>query len=168
VPAKTLNSALADSYAELLRLARARLAHEAAPISAGTLVHELWLGLQGRSDLRFENRAAFMAYAGRAMRSLLVDMARERLAHKRHADLQTLTIGTEMADAAATPEQTLALNEALDRLGALDARLLQVAELRAVMGLPVEEIAVLLDCSTATVKRDWQRAKAFLHGALAA
>lgn len=164
----SLHSALAASYDDLLRLARTRLAREQAPISAGTLVHELWLDLQGRGELRFANRAAFLAYAGKAMRSLLVDMARERLARKRKVELQSLTVGAELADAAATPEQTLALSQALERLGALDARLLQVAELRAVMGLPIEEVAELLDCSQATVKRDWQRAKAFLHGVLRA
>ncbi len=157
----------AQHYAQLLALARARLSREQAPISAGTLVHELWLDLQSREGLRFENRTAFLAYAGKAMRSLLVDMARERLARKRHAELQSLTLGEELADAAATPEQTLALTQALERLGALDARLLQVAELRAVIGLEVDEVAQVLECSVATVKRDWQRAKAFLHGVLA-
>jgi RNA polymerase sigma factor (TIGR02999 family) len=164
----SLHSALAASYDDLLRLARARLAREQAPISAGTLVHELWLDLQARGELRFASRAAFLAYAGKAMRSLLVDMARERLARKRKAEVLSLTVGDELADAAATPEQTLALSQALERLGALDARLLQVAELRAVMGLPIDEVAELLDCSPATVKRDWQRAKAFLHGVLRA
>lgn len=157
---------MADNYNELLRLARARLSRERTPMSAGTLVHELWLELQGRSGLVFDSRAAFLAYAGKAMRSLLVDMARERVAHKRHAEWQTLTLGVELADAAATPEQTLALSQALERLGALDARLLQVAELRAVMGLSVEEVAQVLACSVPTVKRDWQRARAFLHGVL--
>jgi RNA polymerase sigma factor (TIGR02999 family) len=162
----SLHAALAASYDDLLRLARARLAREQAPISAGTLVHELWLDLQARGELHFANRAAFLAYAGKAMRSLLVDMARERLARKRQGVQHGLTLGEELADAAATPEQTLALSQALERLGALDARLLQVAELRAVMGLPIDEVARLLDCSEATVKRDWQRAKAFLHGLL--
>ena len=163
---RTVNGAFEEAYAELLRMARSRLAGERAPISAGTLAHELYLELQQRADLRFANRAAFLAYAGRAMRSLLVDMARERLAQKRHGEHLPLTLGIEVADAGGTPEQVLALSQAFERLGQLDARLLQVAELRAVMGLDVGEVAQLLQLSEPTVKRDWQRAKAFLHGLL--
>lgn len=162
---QTLVSAFRDAYPELLRLARSRLAREQSAISTGTLAHELYLGLQHRGDLRFGSRAQFMAYAARAMRSLLVDMARERLAAKRHGELLPLTLH-DVADTAGTPDQLLALNQALERLGQVDARLLQVAEMRAVLGLEVSEIALALAVSEATIKRDWQRAKAFLHDAL--
>lgn len=164
---KTINSAFDDAYPELLRLARARLAREWAPISAGTLAHELYLGLQGRAELRFASREAFLGYAARAMRTLLVDMARERLAQKRQAELLPLTLGHDVADlGAGSPEQLLALNQALERLGQIDARLLRVAEMRAVMGMEVSEIALALEISEPTVKRDWQRAKSFLHDTL--
>ena len=164
---RTIGSAFGDGYAELLRLARARLAREQTPVSAGTLAHELYLSLQDRDDLRFASRAEFLSYAGRAMRSLLVDMARERLATKRHAELLPLTLGHDMADrGSGTPEQLLALNQMLERLGQLDRRLLEVAEMRAVLGLEVAEIAATLNISEPTVKRDWRRAKAFLQSAL--
>jgi RNA polymerase sigma factor (TIGR02999 family) len=160
---RTIGTAFEQLYPELLRLARARLAREQAPISTGTLAHELYLGLRERSDLRFASREAFLAYASRAMRHLLVDMARERQAQKRHADLVPLTLGEEVADrGSGTPEQLLALNQALERLGSIEPRLLQVAELRAVLGLEVPEVAQVLGLSEPTVKRDWQRAKAFL------
>ncbi len=163
----TIGSAFEDGYHELLRLARARLAREQAPISAGTLAHELYLDLQGRRDLRFESRGQFLAYASRAMRSLLVDMARERLAAKRHAELLPLTVGEDVVDrGAGTPEQLLAVNQAIERLGALDERLLRVAEMRAILGMEVPEVAAALGISEPTVKRDWQRAKAFIVGVL--
>jgi RNA polymerase sigma factor (TIGR02999 family) len=166
---RTLGSAFGDAYPDLLKLARARLAREQAPVSAGTLAHELYLGLAGRDDLRFANRAQFLAYAARAMRSLLVDMARERLAAKRQAELLPLTLSShDLADAAASPERWLALSAAFERLGRIDERLLRVAEMRAVLGLEVAEIALALGVSEPTVKRDWQRAKAFLHEALGA
>jgi RNA polymerase sigma factor (TIGR02999 family) len=159
-----IDGAFTDAYPELMRLARARLAREQAPISTGTLAHELYLDLQRRDDLRFGSRPEFMAYASRAMRSLLVDMARERLAAKRHAELVPLTLANEVADGGSgSPEQLMALNQALERLGQVDARLLQVAEMRAVLGLEIPEIALALRISEPTVKRDWQRAKAFLH-----
>ena len=164
---RPIDSAFGTHYAELLRLARQRLASERAPISAFTLAHELYLSLLDRSELKFGTREAFLAYAGRAMRSLLVDMARERLALKRQAELLPLTLGGEAADlGAGTPEQLLALNQAFERLGRVDPRLLQVAEMRAVLGMDVPEVALALEVSEPTVKRDWQRARAFLHAEL--
>lgn len=161
-----LARAFEDAYPDLLRLARSRLHQERAPISTRTLVHDLYLGLQHRSDLRFGSRGEFLAYAGKAMRHLLVDMARERLAQKRDAELLPLTLGEEVADHGATPEQILFLNQVLERLGRIDARLLQVAEMRAVLGLEVPEVALALGISEPTVKRDWQRARAFIYESL--
>ena len=154
------------NYADILRLARARLSRERSPISTVTLAHELYLSLRDRNNLKFGSAAEFMAYASRAMRSLLVDMARERLAQKRFADLLPLTVGVAAPDLAGTPEQLIALDDALSRLGAAEPRLMQVAELRVVMGMQVHEIADALGVSEPTVKRDWQRARAFLHDAL--
>lgn len=160
-------AAFSGAYTEVLRLARLRLASEQAPISAYTLTHELYLQLQHRDDLRFGSRQAFLAYTARAMRSLLVDMARERLAAKRHAELVPLTVSSEFTDrGAGNPEQLLQLNQAIERLGQIDPRLMQVAEMRAVLGLEVREIAEALGVSEPTVKRDWQRVRAFLHDAL--
>ena len=154
------------AYPELLRMARGRLRDEQAPISTRTLVHELYLGLQHRADLRFASRGEFLSYAGKAMRHLLVDMARERLAQKRDAELLPLTLGEDVVDDSATPEQVLMLNQVLERLGRIDARLLQVAEMRAVLGLEVSEVAQALGVSEPTVKRDWQRARAFIYESL--
>lgn len=154
------------SYTDILRLARARLSREQSPMSTMTLAHELYLNLRGRKDLQFGNAGQFLAYVSRAMRSLLVDMARERMAQKRHAELMPLTMGANVPDFDGTPEQLVALDDALSRLGAVDPRLMQVAELRVVMGMAAAEIASALHVSEPTVKRDWQRARAFLHDAL--
>lgn len=163
----SLAEVFAAAYPDLLRLARSRLAREQAPISAVTLVNELFLDLQPRAGLSFESRGAFMAYAARAMRSLLVDMARERMAEKREAALLPLTLAHDVVGAGlARPEQMLALNQAFESLGRIDERLLRVAEMRAVLGMDVPEVALALGVSQPTVKRDWQRAKAFLYDAL--
>jgi len=163
-----LEAIFRDSYPQLLALARARLARENAPISTGTLAHELYLNLRQRTDLKFASTAQFMAYASRAMRSLLVDMARERLAQKRFAELLPLTLGAEVPDLGGTPEQMVALDEALTKLGAVDERLMRVAEMRVIMGMEVAEVAKALEISEPTVKRDWQRAKAYIYETLAA
>jgi RNA polymerase sigma factor (TIGR02999 family) len=164
--AEGLETRFRANYADILRLARARLSRERSPISTVTLAHELYLNLRERENLNFASAGQFMAYASRAMRSLLVDMARERLAQKRSAELIPLTVGIATPDLAGTPEQLLALDSALERLGAAEPRLMQVAELRVVMGMQVDEIADALGVSEPTVKRDWQRARAFLHDAL--
>jgi len=164
---QTVGSAFNDAYPEMLRLARSKLAREKAQVSTVTLVHEVYLGLRDRKDLRFDTRAQFLSYAGKAMRTLLVDMARERLAQKRSAEVLPLTLAEHVADiGAGTPEHLLAMNEALERLGQIDARLLQVAEMRAVLGMEVSEIALALELSEPTVKRDWKRVRAFLHDQL--
>jgi len=156
------------SYSDILRLARARLSRERAPVSTVTLAHELYLNLRDRDDLKFASAAQFMAYASRAMRSLLVDMARERLAQKRSAQLMPLTLGADVPDLGGTPEQLVALDDALTRLGLVDERLMRVAEMRVIMGMQVAEMAAALGISEPTVKRDWQRAKAYLYEALGA
>jgi RNA polymerase sigma factor (TIGR02999 family) len=164
---KSVDTSFHDHYAQVLSLARARLAREQSPISTVTLAHELYLDLQGHAELQFASMEQFLGYASRAMRSLLVDMARERLAQKRHAELLPLTMGEAVSDlGGGTPEQMLALNQALERLGQVEPRLLQVAEMRALMGLALPEIAKALNTSEPTVKRDWQRARAFLHDVL--
>ena len=150
------------NYADILKLARARLSRERAPISTGTLAHELYLNLRDRADLNFPNPGAFLAYASRAMRSLLVDMARERLAQKRHAELMPLTLGAEVPDLGGTPEQLVALDDALSALARIDERKSQVVELRFFGGLSTEEVAEALNVSTKTVLRDWQLAKMWL------
>jgi DNA-directed RNA polymerase specialized sigma24 family protein len=77
-----------------------------------------------------------------------------------------LTLGADVPDLGGTPEQLVALDDALTRLGTLDERLMRVAEMRVIMGMEVSEVAVALEVSEPTVKRDWQRAKAFLHEVL--
>ena len=161
------DTAFEAHYAAVLELARARLRRENSPISTITLAHELFLGVGARADLQFGSREQFLGYVSRAMRSLLVDMARERLAQKRVAELVPLTFGEQITDhAGSTPEALLALDAAMQRLGQAAPRLLQLVEMRAVLGMQLPEIAAALGASEATLKRDWQRAKAYLFDAL--
>ena len=150
-------------YAHILALARSRLAKDRSPVSTLTLAHELYLNLRDRTELKFDSREQFLAYSSRAMRSLLVDMARERLSQKRSSELLPLTFGLDIVDGNGTPEQVLALDNALERLGKIDARLLKVAELRVILGMDIADTAAALGLSEPTVKRDWQRAKAYLY-----
>ena len=163
----SIETAFREGYEDILSLARARLARERSPISTVTLAHELYINLRDQTDLRFPSRQHFLAYSSRAMRSLLVDMARERIAQKRSAELLPLTLGAHVPDSGGSPEQLVALDEALQRLGALDERLTRIAEMRILTGMEISDIAAVLGVSEPTVKRDWQRAKAFLSEAIA-
>lgn len=162
---KTVGSSFDAHYAQLRSLARSHLAREQLRVSTGTLAHSLYLQMQAGEHLKFASREQFLKYASRAMRSLLVDMARRRKADKRGGDLDMVSLSQaeEVADlGAGTPERILALNQALERLGRSQPRLLEVAEMRAFLDMDFLAIGEALALSESQVKRDWQRAKAFL------
>ncbi|MEK8034160.1 ECF-type sigma factor [Ideonella sp. DXS29W] len=161
-------------YRDLKQLARSRLhVHSDGAMSATTLVHETYLKLVQSAAVRAGSRGEFFALAGHVMRSIIIDDARARLAAKRGGGVEIESIDStqfewpELADEAMDDERLLALNDALDRLGEADERMMRVVELKFFAGLTIEEAAEALDLSPRTVKRAWQGARAFLRGALA-
>ena len=156
------------AYDELHRRAHfQRLSGPASEtVNTTVLVHEAFLKLAGSASTDWESRGHFYRVAGRAMRQILIDQARRRLAKKRgegtpDLDVDALEVGVQ-TDAV----QLLALDEALSRLEEENARLAQVVELRFFSGLSVPETAAAMGSSERTVKRDWRLARAFLHGEL--
>ena len=138
-------------------------------LDATALVHEAYLKLAGRQDARFNDRGHFFAYAASAMRSVVVDYARQRLAQKRGGNLHRVTELPDNVDSGLRlDEDTLALDNALTRLAAVDARLAQVVELRYFAGLSELEIAALLERSERSIRRDWQKARMYLLASLQA
>ena len=151
-------------YDELRRQARLQLRGERAghTLQPTALVHEAFLRLVGQSRAQWQNREQFFAVASRAMRRVLVDHARARMAAKR-GDGQTFVVLDEARAASAPPGvDVLALDQALDRLAAIDPRQARVVELRYFGGLTAPETAAALDVSLATVNRDWTMARAWL------
>jgi len=149
-------------YGELRRLAhRVRAGRAGATLSTTVLVHEAYIKLRPTGNAEWKERAHFFAVAARAMRQVLVDAARRRAADKRGGGVAVVTLGDEVAQAA-RPDDLLALDEALDRLGALDARQLQVVEFRFFAGLTAAETAAQLGVSVTTVEREWRAARAWL------
>lgn len=152
-------------YAELRRLAARRLAHErpGQTLQPTALVHEAYLRLVDQRQVQWQNRAHFLAVAAQAMRRILVDHARARSAAKRG----NAEVHMQIEDAHITVDgpslDIVALDNALTRLAARDARQVQVVELRFFGGLSVEEAAEVLGVSAATVKREWSFAKAWLR-----
>jgi RNA polymerase sigma factor (TIGR02999 family) len=149
-------------YGELRQMARRRLANERPDhtLAPTSLVHEVFLRLDPArlSDL---DREEFLLLAATAMRRILVDSARRRL-HRRRVAPEELERAPG-APGATRDEHLLVLDDALDELNRCDPGLARVVELRFLAGLGVEEAARVLGVSSATVKRDWRTARAFLQ-----
>lgn len=130
------------------------------------LVHEVYLKLFDQSSIARHDRITFLGIAASAMRQILVDCARTRNRAKRGGGWQRVTLMHAEAGSEVAPVDVLAINEALERLAALDERRAQVVELRFFGGMTVAETAELLSVSTRTVELDWQIAKGWLSQAL--
>lgn len=155
-------------YGELNRLAYAHLARNAPMtlIDAPALVREVYLRLDAQPELPGRDRRAFLAYASRAMRSVIVDYLRARGADRRGGNGRKLTLNTAVENQPFTDPQLNSLEEALQSLERVDERAHRIVEMRYFGGMEIEEIAEFLEISAATVKRDWQKARAFLRHAL--
>ena len=151
-------------YEHMRRLAHHRLRHEDANLSLNTtaLVHEAYLKLVDVRRARFRDRAHFLAMASRVMRRLLVDHARARSAAKRGAGAARVELTDDIAISDAQAESITLLDDALQRLDAVDTRQSQILEQRYFGGLSLEETAEAVGVSLATVKRDLRFARAWL------
>jgi RNA polymerase sigma factor (TIGR02999 family) len=154
-------------YDELKRMARThrRATDPSVTLSTTELVHEAYLKLTG-ANTDWEGRAHFFGAASRAMRQVLVDFARRRTAVKRGGNLERVSLGEGDGAVEIELDEILALDEALDKLEAVDPRLRQVVELRFFASLPADEIARMLGVSSRTVERDWLKARLVLLQAL--
>ena len=163
-----LDRVLGTLYHELHAMARRQLAGQyGQTLDATALVHEAYLKLIGRREVQFDDRAHFFAYAASAMRSVVVDYARQRLAQKRGGDLHRVTeLPEDLEGGLRLDEDMLGLDTALTKLGGVDVKLAQVVELRYFAGLSEQEIAELLKRSERSIRRDWQKARMFLLASL--
>jgi RNA polymerase sigma-70 factor (ECF subfamily) len=162
--ADPIDGLLTEAYAELRRIAGAYMRRErpGQTLQPTALVHEAYVRL-ARQHPPLENRAHFCAIAARAMREILIERARARNAGKRGGGAIRVTFDEGLG--ARGPDEGLdleAVDEALTRLAAIDARQARIVELRFFGGLNVEETAAALGISAATVKRDWSVARAWL------
>ncbi len=167
--AQAFDRLFAVLYDDLAAMARARLrrGQRVTMADTGALVHESWLRLQGAGQLGFENRGHFLAHAARVMRSVIVDMARRSQAERRGGAAVFVTLDTQVGESVAADEaDVLQVAEALEELAQLDPRLARVVEMRYFAGLTETEIAAALGVTDRTVRRDWEKARAFLVLAL--
>jgi RNA polymerase sigma factor (TIGR02999 family) len=152
-------------YQELRRLAAHKMANETAShtLQPTALVHEAWLKLVGDPNRRYQGRDHFFGAAAEAMRRILIDNARRKLT-RRHGGGQQRTDLEDLDIAAPVPEDDLLLmNDALDKLAALDSQKAQLVKLRFFVGLTLAEAAQILGFSEPTAKRYWSFARAWLY-----
>jgi RNA polymerase sigma factor (TIGR02999 family) len=127
------------------------------------LVHEAYMRLANHVEAGWQSQAHFLAVAAKAMRQIMVDHARRRLAFKRGGSWRRVTLDDAAQPGELTEVDLLSLDEALMKLEALDERQCRIVELRFLAGLSVEQTAMVLDVSERTVKLDWRMARAWLN-----
>ena len=152
-------------YQELRKLAGAKMAQEkpGQTLQPTALVHEAWLRLAGEAPPRFQNRAHFFGAAAEAMRRILIERARRRIAAKRGAgavvlDVDEIDIPSPVAD----DDQMLAVNEALEKFATVDPRKAELVKLRYFVGMNFEEASAALGIAVPTAKQWWAYARAWL------
>ena len=155
-------------FGELHRLAAAIMSREKPghTLQPTALINEAYLRLVGNRKLSWESRAHFYHAAARTMRRILIDHARQKKAHRRDGGERIDLEKIEAAAAVESKSDLIAIDEALERLAAMDARQAQVVELRFFAGLTVEETGEVMGISPSSVKREWAFARAWLESQL--
>ena len=159
----------AAMYDELRRLARARLraGGRNTLLDTSSLVHESYLRFAAARQLRLQDRIHFMRWAGRVMRSVIVDFARRRLADRRGGGVTPLTLTTSLGSKVSTgASEIVRVHEALNELAVHDPRMVTIVEMRYFGGMTETEIAEAVGVNERTVRRDWEKARLFLREVL--
>jgi RNA polymerase sigma factor (TIGR02999 family) len=152
-------------YQELRKMARAKMAQERPghTLQPTALVHEAYIRLMTGEGSRWENRAHFFSAAAEAMRRILIDHARKKLANKRHGNLERINLDETLAIQEPQPNDLIVLDEALNKLESHDKQMSEVLKLRFFVGLTIPETAEILNSSPRTVDRQWAAARAWLY-----
>ena len=164
-----VEQAFGAAYQELRRLARARLrgGGRNTVLDTTALVHETYLKLSRNAGISFPDRPRFLVYAGRAMRSIIVDMVRQRRSERAGGNVALLTLTGDLVDALPAEEaHILRVHEALQEMAQVDERMARVVEMRYFGGMTDLEIGEALGVTDRTVRRDWEQARLFLAEAL--
>ena len=170
--ADALDAVFAIMYPELRKVAHQRLAphRQKGLLQTTALVNECYLRFREAGRVAPEDRNHFMAYGSQVMRSIIVDLARRRLAARRGGDQLSVTLDTDVGDGAVgdglAEAEVLDIHDALEQLARLDGRLAKVVEMRYFGGMDDAEIGEALGITDRTVRRDWDKARVLLARAL--
>ncbi|MGH8240736.1 MAG: ECF-type sigma factor [Steroidobacteraceae bacterium] len=161
------NALFASLYGELRQMAQRELRRGAGlTLSATTLLHETYFKVQQREGVRFPDEARFLAYASRAMRSLVIDYARSRQALKRGGAYEITSLPTEVPEQVTELVELERLGAAIDALAGIDPALAQLVDLKFFCGYSLIDIAAMRGVSERTAQRDWVKARLLLKRAL--
>jgi len=152
-------------YEELRKLAASKMSREAPgqTLQPTALVHEVWLRLVGKEDPQWNNRAHFFGAAAEAMRRILIENARRKLARRHGGGQVRLNVDDLEIAAPGSDDQVLAINDALEKFVSIDPLKAELVKLRYFAGLTIEQAAKVLEISEATAKRWWSYARAWLY-----
>jgi RNA polymerase sigma factor (TIGR02999 family) len=160
-----IDALFAGLYPDLKQLARSRLRRSGPNTLLDTtgLVNDAYLRVAGAASLREASPGEFLAYAARTMRSVVIDLTRERQALRRGGDLERMTLNTPIMDLVAADDEPLRVDEALTELAQVEPRLSQVVEMRYYGGFTETEIGAALGVTERTVRRDWEKARLLMR-----
>jgi RNA polymerase sigma factor (TIGR02999 family) len=154
-------------YDQLRRIARRELRRSSGvALSATTLLHEAYFKMKDRSDAAFPDEPRFLAYAARAMRTLVIDYARSQQAAKRGGAFHITRLPTEIPEQRTAAADLERLGIAIDKLAVHDSALAQLVDLKFFCGYSLIEIAAMRGISERTAQRDWDKARMLLKQAL--
>lgn len=174
MPAERRGSSAADTlfaslYNELHRLARREVARRrgAAGLGVTTVLHEAYLAMAGRAETTFPDRPRFMTYAARVMRGLIVDDARARASQKRGGGVHLTTLPIDLIASLPDSEALVRIGDSLEALTAYDPELAEIVDLKFFCGFSLSEIADMRGLSERTARRNWRKARLYLHRLIA-
>jgi RNA polymerase sigma factor (TIGR02999 family) len=155
-------------YGDLKQLARSRLRRSGPMTLLDTtgLVNDAYVRMAARRRPDYGSSEQFLGYASRVMRSVVIDLVRERQAERRGGDVERITLNTEVIGGVAAEEELLQVDQALENLARLEPRLCQVVEMRYFGGFTEAEIGAAMGLTDRTVRRDWEKARLLLRAML--
>jgi RNA polymerase sigma factor (TIGR02999 family) len=151
-------------YTELRSVAKRELARKGLPISLGatTLVHQTYIEMAAKNGADFPQEAAFIGYAARVMRGLIIDYARRRHAIKRGGQFRFTALDEQMPETANAAQLSM-VSDALDELARAEPGLAEIVDLKFFCGFTLEEIAAMKKVHERTIQRQWEKARIYLH-----
>ena len=163
-----LDRLFAQLYDELRRIAHRQLGGQPGRQTLNTtaVINEAWLRMVDQTQVGWEDRARFLAYAARTMRGIIVDYARRRGAQKRGGDIAHVSFEDGDLPIETQADLIVAVDDALRRLAQVSERLSRIVECRFFGGMSIEDTAAALEVSDRTVRRDWIKARAWLYNEL--
>jgi RNA polymerase sigma factor (TIGR02999 family) len=159
----------AVAYGELRSLARAQLrgGGRNTLLDTTVLLHESYLRFRNAGALTGTERGHFFSYAGRVMRSVIVDFARQRQAQRRRGDAEHVSMSAQLGESVrVADDEVIRIDEALEDLQKVDERLVRIVEMRYFAGMTENEVAAVLGVADRTVRRDWTKARLLLMASL--